>query len=164
MTVKERGYAEQMIEEAMVLANVCVANYLNQHKFPGVYRVHEKPDPEKVETLYQIARVFNVPFEVSINDVNALEIEQFLSSIDDETAHEVLSRRAAGHAESPLRCRLYRTFRLLSMNTVTLRRRSAAIRILSFTECFAATVSRKQRQAAAGQGSEQSPRTGCPYF
>ncbi len=91
VTVKERGYAEQMIEEAMVLANVCVANYLNQHKFPGVYRVHEKPDPEKVETLYQIARVFNVPFEVSINDVNALEIEQFLSSIDDETAHEVLS-------------------------------------------------------------------------
>lgn len=91
VSVKERGYAEQMIEEAMILANVCVANYLNQCKLPAVYRVHEKPDPEKVETLYQIARVFNVPFEISVNDVHAKEIEQFLSSIDDETAHEVLS-------------------------------------------------------------------------
>ncbi|TGY65375.1 ribonuclease R [Dubosiella muris] len=88
--VKERGYAEQMIEEAMVLANVCVANYLNQHKFPGVFRVHEKPDPEKVETLYQIAKVFNVPADLP-KDVSALEIQRFLETIDDETAQEVLS-------------------------------------------------------------------------
>lgn len=89
--VKERGFAEQMIEEAMILANVCVANFLDSQKFPGVYRVHEKPDPEKIESLYQMAKIFNAPIDFSIDEVNAKEIEQFLRSLDDKTAQEVLS-------------------------------------------------------------------------
>lgn len=89
--VKERGFAEQMIEEAMILANVCVANFLDSQKFPGVYRVHEKPDPEKIESLYQMAKIFNAPIDFSIENVNAKEIEQFLRSLDDQTAKDVLS-------------------------------------------------------------------------
>ena len=44
---RERGFAEQMIEEAMILANVCVAHTLNTCEIPGIYRVHETPDPKK---------------------------------------------------------------------------------------------------------------------
>ena len=89
--VKERGFAEQMIEEAMILANVCVANFLNSQKYPGVYRVHENPDPEKVESLSQMAKIFHVPFEADLSHVNAKEIEHFLSTIDDQSVRDVLS-------------------------------------------------------------------------
>ena len=40
-----------MIEEAMLAANVCSADFIAQSKHPGLFRVHEGPTPEKMETL-----------------------------------------------------------------------------------------------------------------
>ena len=89
--VKERGFAEQMIEEAMIRANVCVAEFLQQHEIPGVYRVHEKPDYEKVLSIFNIAKVFRLPVPFFPDDVEAYQLQNFLSSIEDPTAKEVLS-------------------------------------------------------------------------
>ncbi|MCB1616006.1 MAG: ribonuclease R [Pseudomonadales bacterium] len=46
-----RNDAHKLIEECMLLANVCAARYLEQNKLPVLYRVHEKPKAEKLETL-----------------------------------------------------------------------------------------------------------------
>ncbi len=46
-----RLYAHQMIEESMLAANVCAANYMHKHYKFGVYRVHEKPEELKLESL-----------------------------------------------------------------------------------------------------------------
>ncbi len=46
-----RNDAHRLIEEAMLAANVCSADYLVQNKHAGLFRVHEGPTPEKVETL-----------------------------------------------------------------------------------------------------------------
>ncbi|MCI6639847.1 MAG: ribonuclease R [Pygmaiobacter massiliensis] len=48
----ERGVAEQMIEEFMLLANTSAAKMGQREKIPFVYRVHELPDPERVEKLH----------------------------------------------------------------------------------------------------------------
>ena len=44
-------YAHQMIEESMLAANVCAANFMHKHYKFGVYRVHEKPEELKLESL-----------------------------------------------------------------------------------------------------------------
>ena len=44
-------FAHQMIEEAMLSANVCAANFMNKHYKFGVYRVHEEPESLKLESL-----------------------------------------------------------------------------------------------------------------
>jgi ribonuclease R len=46
-----RLYAHQMIEESMLAANVCAANFMHKHYKFGVYRVHEKPEGLKLESL-----------------------------------------------------------------------------------------------------------------
>ncbi len=46
---RERGIAERMIEEFMLLANEAVAHFASDHKLPFVYRVHEEPDSLKLE-------------------------------------------------------------------------------------------------------------------
>ena len=46
-----RLYAHQMIEESMLAANVCAANFMHKHYKCGVYRVHEKPEELKLESL-----------------------------------------------------------------------------------------------------------------
>jgi ribonuclease R len=45
----ERNVAHRLIEEFMLAANETVADYLEAREGPGLYRVHEEPDPMKVE-------------------------------------------------------------------------------------------------------------------
>ena len=48
---RTRNVAHRVIEEAMLAANVCSADFIAQGKHPGLFRVHEGPTPEKKETL-----------------------------------------------------------------------------------------------------------------
>jgi ribonuclease R len=45
----ERNIAHRIVEEFMLLANETVAEFLESSDVPGLYRVHEPPDPLKVE-------------------------------------------------------------------------------------------------------------------
>jgi len=46
-----RGDAHKLIEECMLAANVCAADFLAELKLPALYRVHEGPRAEKLENL-----------------------------------------------------------------------------------------------------------------
>ena len=51
-----RLLAHQMIEEAMINANVCAAQFIERAEQCSLYRVHEAPDPIKLEELGQDLR------------------------------------------------------------------------------------------------------------
>jgi ribonuclease R len=51
----ERFDAHRLIEEFMVLANVCAAETLIEKKEPLLFRVHEEPSPEKLNALRETA-------------------------------------------------------------------------------------------------------------
>ncbi|MEQ1488402.1 MAG: ribonuclease R, partial [Methylotenera sp.] len=46
-----RNEAHKLIEECMLAANVCAAEFLHNHEHPALYRIHEGPTPEKLELL-----------------------------------------------------------------------------------------------------------------
>ncbi len=46
-----RNDAHKLIEEMMIAANVCAANYLIKHDFPTLFRTHEGPNSEKLADL-----------------------------------------------------------------------------------------------------------------
>lgn len=48
-----RGEAERMIEDFMLLANETVARLAQDAALPFLYRIHEKPDPERIHQLEQ---------------------------------------------------------------------------------------------------------------
>ena len=52
---KERLDAHRLIEEFMVLANVAAAETLIAKKSPLLFRVHEEPDPDKLDALREVA-------------------------------------------------------------------------------------------------------------
>ncbi|MFD1342721.1 ribonuclease R [Litorisediminicola beolgyonensis] len=52
----ERLDAHRLIEEFMVLANVCAAETLIAKKTPLLFRVHEEPPPEKLDALRETAQ------------------------------------------------------------------------------------------------------------
>jgi ribonuclease R len=62
-----RTQAHRLIEEAMLAANVCSADFILQAKHPAVFRVHEGPTPEKRETLRNYLKAMGVPATLSDN-------------------------------------------------------------------------------------------------
>ena len=62
-----RNDAHKLIEEAMLAANVCSADFILQSKHPGLFRVHEGPTPEKIDLLRGYLKATGVGLSVSDN-------------------------------------------------------------------------------------------------
>lgn len=52
---RERGQAEELIEQFMIMANGAAALYAKSVDIPFVYRVHESPDESKLASLAELA-------------------------------------------------------------------------------------------------------------
>lgn len=62
---RTRNDAHRLIEEAMLAANVCAADFIAGHKHPALYRVHEGPTPEKRTTLANYLKALGLHFSLS---------------------------------------------------------------------------------------------------
>jgi len=62
---RTRNEAHKLIEEAMLAANVCSADFILQHRQPGLFRVHEGPTPEKQEILRGYLKAMGVGMSIS---------------------------------------------------------------------------------------------------
>ncbi len=55
-----RNFAHRLIEECMLYANVSAARLLDKLKIPALYRVHEKPEVDKVEYVREFLNGFGI--------------------------------------------------------------------------------------------------------
>jgi len=62
---RTRNEAHRLIEEAMLAANVCAAQFIQARSHPALYRVHEGPTPEKRVTLQNYLRTLGLGVSLS---------------------------------------------------------------------------------------------------
>ena len=62
---RTRTEAHKLIEEAMLAANVCAADFIAQAPHPSLYRVHEGPTPEKKTLLQNYLRQLGIGLSIS---------------------------------------------------------------------------------------------------
>jgi ribonuclease R len=60
-----RNDAHRLIEEAMLAANVCAADFINVHQHPCLFRVHEGPTPEKRLALQNYLKALGIGLSLS---------------------------------------------------------------------------------------------------
>jgi ribonuclease R len=76
MRVVERLESHRLIEECMIAANVEAAKRIGRARILGLYRVHEGPDPDKIDELFVFLRTFDVklppPDDVKPRDFSRL--------------------------------------------------------------------------------------------
>jgi ribonuclease R len=77
-----RTDAHRLIEEAMLAANVCSADFIQQSKHPGLYRVHEGPTPEKKEILRGYLKAIGVGMTIS-DDPQPAEFQRIADATKD---------------------------------------------------------------------------------
>jgi len=100
----ERNDAHRLIEECMLAANVCAAEYLKKHKVPAPYRIHEGPTPDKLADL----REFLSELGLSLGGGDAPQAQHYAKLInavekrtDARLIHTVLLRSLSQAMYSP---------------------------------------------------------------
>lgn len=94
---RERNDAHILIENFMVLANEIVAKNYAIKKFPFVYRVHEKPNKEKISNFLYFLNSLGEPTpEIIDNQINPTFIQEILKRLEgkeyEKTCNKVLLR------------------------------------------------------------------------
>jgi len=77
-----RNEAHRLIEEAMLAANVCSADFIQQAQHPGLFRVHEGPTPEKKDILRNYLKALGVGMGLS-DDPHTSEFQKIAQATKD---------------------------------------------------------------------------------
>jgi ribonuclease R len=71
----ERNIAHRLIEEFMLSANECVAQYLESKRIASLYRIHEKPDAKRVYDFEVIAATFGYSLGVGALPIHRVQFK-----------------------------------------------------------------------------------------
>jgi ribonuclease R len=83
----ENDESHQLIEEFMLAANEAVARELKNRSIPTIYRVHEKPDPEKLAEYRELI----LSHDYRVGDLtHRSELQRFLRSIKGKPEEQAL--------------------------------------------------------------------------
>jgi ribonuclease R len=75
ITRSERNIAHRLIEEFMLSANECVAQYLESKRIASLYRIHEKPDAKRVYDFEAIAATFGYSLGVGALPIHRVQLK-----------------------------------------------------------------------------------------
>jgi ribonuclease R len=89
--VAERNVAHRLIEEFMLLANETVADFLDNAGGPGLYRVHEDPDPGKVEQFEEFIGGFGLSLGAPSNALRPRHFQKLVEKIDGKPEEKAIA-------------------------------------------------------------------------
>ena len=89
---REAKRAYKIIEEFMVLANECVAEFAFYQELPILYRTHEKPSVEKATTFIEFLKVLGVNVRWRADNVHPSDFSSVLEKIKDKPFYSIVNR------------------------------------------------------------------------
>ena len=87
----ERNLAHQLIEEFMLAANEAVARYITSRDIHFLYRVHENPDPAKLQTFQEFVFGFGYEFKLVEEKVKPSELQRLLAEADGRPEERMIN-------------------------------------------------------------------------
>lgn len=99
--IKESLDAHKLIEEFMLLANRKVAEFIGKKSLPFLYRIHDSPNPEKLEILSFFLKSFGYQLQTENKNSIAKSMNKILSDVkgkDEASMIETLSIRTMAKA------------------------------------------------------------------
>lgn len=79
--VSERRTANRIIEEFMLVANETVATHFYHLEVPFIYRIHEKPSPEKIEEFKHLLQKLGVAFKGNSEHIHPKSLNDVLNEV-----------------------------------------------------------------------------------
>lgn len=108
IVLHHRGTAEKMIESFMLMANETVAEDYFKKKVPFLYRVHETPDEEKMQSFFEFVSAFGLNIKADPGDVEPKVLQKVVSKTEGTPEEAVVqmmmlrSLKQAHYSPDPL--------------------------------------------------------------
>ena len=91
---RQTGMSEEMIEQLMITANQAAAKLAAEKAIPFVYRIHEKPDPDKVEALCNLLGALGVSFAgIRKEKPQTAQFAEVLNAAKNTPCHKIVSHQ-----------------------------------------------------------------------
>ncbi len=86
-----RGDGEMLIEDFMLLANETVAYHMNLMNLPIIYRVHEKPDQEKLHQALNQLKSMKLKMPYNKNEISEFDLQKILLNVKDNPNSDIIN-------------------------------------------------------------------------
>ena len=80
----DRGVAENIIEEFMLIANQTVAKTIKNMNLPFLYRIHENPDPTKMAQMMKILKGLGINPHKRSDQITQFDLQKLLKTVTDD--------------------------------------------------------------------------------
>ncbi len=84
--------SHKLIEAFMVMANECIAKFFVKNKLPFVYRIHEKPSPEKMANFLTFVRGLGVTTKANNEKISPKDLQLILKQVEGKEAEFAVSK------------------------------------------------------------------------
>ncbi len=84
--------SHQLIESLMILCNEVVAQTYFSKKYPFVYRVHEKPEKERVEALIEMLKALHINAPINTKDIKPYDFQKILDSLGEDPRKDTINK------------------------------------------------------------------------
>ena len=84
--------SHQLIESLMILANEVVAKTYFSKKYPFVYRVHEKPEVQRVENLIEMLKALHINASINTKDIKPYDFQKILDDLNDDSRKDTINK------------------------------------------------------------------------
>jgi ribonuclease R len=88
----ERNIAHRLIEEFMLIANETVARHLWRARIPSLYRIHERPDPKKLEEFDTVAQAFGYRLPKPFSSIEPAAFQAIIDMAQGQPEEPFLAR------------------------------------------------------------------------
>ncbi|MBQ2873466.1 MAG: ribonuclease R [Bacilli bacterium] len=92
--LRSQRTGEKLIENFMIAANVTVAGYIEDMKVPGIYRVHDKPNKEKLQVFLKFLNHKGYNVKADINKFKVTDYQRLLKLFDGKDDEVMLNTMA----------------------------------------------------------------------
>ncbi|HEY6838719.1 MAG TPA: RNB domain-containing ribonuclease, partial [Geobacteraceae bacterium] len=87
-----RTIAHRLIEEFMLAANEAVARFIDEHRLPFLYRVHELPDAAKLQDFDEFVRSLGHELRLEEGKVEPGEFQRLLASVEGKPGERLVNQ------------------------------------------------------------------------
>jgi ribonuclease R len=87
----ERLDSMRLVEEFMLAANEAVAARLSKAKMPALFRIHEQPDPERVEEFAELVASFGYRVPPNLEAIRPQDFQLILRQVQGKPEEKLIS-------------------------------------------------------------------------
>lgn len=100
---RSRLDSHKLIEECMILANIAAAKFLEKHKMPALYRVHDAPSIERLFKLQQFLAKLGLKWRVSsLSEITPRDICELLNRAQMRADYSLLEKMVLRSMETAI--------------------------------------------------------------